>query len=155
GLRAQTRAVLEMKLDDIKLLMLSILTSSLSPKEKTPKMDSTKKLTFAKVANNLLKENKNVKEYDEEEHNEEFYDAQDTEVLDKFTTMFNQADSNPDKPDVVLVDMVLEHIGLTYVLRPFDMSAKVILKSFSVVNKISNTSSEFKHLAASEGYGNA
>ncbi|RIB20495.1 hypothetical protein C2G38_2179117 [Gigaspora rosea] len=117
-------------------------------------MDSTKKLTFAKVANNLLKENKNVKEYDEEEHNEEFYDAQDTEVY-KFTTMFNQADSNPDKPDVVLVDMVLEHIGLTYVLRPFDMSAKVILKSFSVVNKISNTSSEFKHLAASEGYGNA
>ncbi|CAG8659401.1 16413_t:CDS:10, partial [Gigaspora rosea] len=139
--------------------IIETVTSS-SPKEESPKMDSTEKLSFAKVANDLLKENKNVKGKGEssdeeapEEHNEEFYDAQDTELsnakmnqrmfefefrVDKFTTTFKQADSNPDKPDVVLVDMVLEHIGLTYVLRPFDMSAEVVLKSLSVVDKISD-----------------
>ncbi|KAF0448093.1 vacuolar protein sorting-associated protein 13 [Gigaspora margarita] len=69
--------------------------------------------------------------------------------------MFKQADSNPDKLDVVLVDMVLEHIGLIYVLRPFNMSAEVVLKSFSVVDKISDIGLEFKHLVASERYGNA
>ncbi|KAF0534769.1 vacuolar protein sorting-associated protein 13 [Gigaspora margarita] len=190
-------------------IMMSIIetvtSSSSSPKEEAPKMDSTEKPTFARVANDLLKENKNVKSKgwgernkhidnnmiaklglgkaqdlvlidsessDEEapEHNEEFYDAQDTGLsnvkmnqrmfefefrVDKFTTTLKQADSDPDKPDVVLVDMVLEHFGLTYVLRPFDMSAEVVLKSLSVVDKISDTGSKFKHLAASEGYGNA
>ncbi|RIB09561.1 hypothetical protein C2G38_2251306 [Gigaspora rosea] len=133
--------------------IIETVTSS-SPKEESPKMDSTEKLSFAKVANDLLKENKNVKGKGEssdeeapEEHNEEFYDAQDTELsnakmnqrmfefefrVDKFTTTFKQADSNPDKPDVVLVDMVLEHIGLTYVLRPFDMSAEVGYRNVQV-----------------------
>ncbi|CAG8764357.1 5769_t:CDS:2, partial [Gigaspora rosea] len=73
-----------------------------------------------------------------EKHNKEFYNI--------------QADSNPNKPDVVLVDIVLKHIDLTYVLHLFDMYAKVVLKSFSIVDKISDAGLEFKHLAAFEGY---
>ncbi|CAG8536787.1 2817_t:CDS:10, partial [Racocetra persica] len=106
-----------------------------------------------------------------EERNEEFFDAQDTDVsstaklnqrifefefrVDKFSTTLKKADPDVDKPEVILVDMVLEHFGLTYVLRPFDMSAEVVLKSLSIEDKMSDTGSEFKHLVASEGYGNA
>ncbi|CAG8552629.1 14898_t:CDS:10 [Dentiscutata erythropus] len=181
----------------------TVTSSSSSSKEEVPKIDPTDKMTFAKVANDLLKENKNTNtknrgweridhnmiaklglgksqglvlidsESDEdapEEHNEEFFDAQDANVssakmnqrmfefefkVDKFTTTLKKADIDPDKPEVVLVDMVLEHFGLTYVLRPFDMSAEVVLKSLSVEDKMTDTGSEFKHLAASEGYGNA
>jgi vacuolar protein sorting-associated protein 13A/C len=75
--------------------------------------------------------------------------------VDKFITTLKKADPDPHKPEVVLVDMVLEHFGLQYVLRPFDMSAEVVLKSLSIEDKISDNSSQFKHLAASEGYGNA
>ncbi|CAI2166885.1 9593_t:CDS:10 [Funneliformis geosporum] len=105
-----------------------------------------------------------------EEHPEEFFDAQDAGDpnnasvnqrtfefdfrVDKFTATLKKADPDSNKPEVVLVDMVLEHFGLSYVLRPFDMSAVVVLKSLSIEDKISNYS-EFKHLAASEGYGNA
>ncbi|KAF0448094.1 vacuolar protein sorting-associated protein 13 [Gigaspora margarita] len=45
-------------------IMMSIIetvTSSSSPKEEAPKLDLTEKLSFAKIANDLLKENKNVK----------------------------------------------------------------------------------------------
>jgi vacuolar protein sorting-associated protein 13A/C len=75
--------------------------------------------------------------------------------VDKFTATLKKADPDPHKPEVVLVDMVLEHFGLNYVLRPFDMSAEVVLKSLSIEDKISVNASEFKHIASSEGYGNA
>ncbi|CAG8450182.1 1456_t:CDS:10 [Cetraspora pellucida] len=176
------------------------------PKPELPNVDLSEKMSIAKAANELLKENKNSKSrgwerarhidnnmiaklglgkaHDlvlidsessdddvPEEHNEEFFDAQDTDVsstaklnqrifefefrVDKFSTTLKKADSDVDKPEVVLVDMVLEHFGLTYVLRPFDMSAEVVLKSLNIEDKMSDTGSEFKHLAASEGYGNA
>ncbi|RIB03347.1 hypothetical protein C2G38_2225364 [Gigaspora rosea] len=122
-------------------------------------MDSTEKLSLLKYSKReqkrlgktqdlVLIDSESSDEEAPEEHNEEFYDAQDTELsnakmkqrmfefefrVDKFTTTFKQA--NPDKPDVVLVDMV-------------------VLKSLSVVDKISDAGSEFKHLAASEGYRN-
>ncbi|CAG8448137.1 4681_t:CDS:10 [Diversispora eburnea] len=105
-----------------------------------------------------------------EDHAEEFFDAQDTEShqnakvnqrtfefefkVDKFITTVKKADPDPDKPEIVLVDMVLEHFGLNYVLSSFDMSAEVVLKSLSIEDKMSDTGSEFRHLAASEGYGN-
>ncbi|CAG8609296.1 9150_t:CDS:10, partial [Funneliformis caledonium] len=105
-----------------------------------------------------------------EESLEEFFDAQDAGDpnnasfkqrtfefdfrVDKFTATLKKADTDSNKPEVVLVDMVLEHFGLNYVLRPFDMSAIVVLKSLSIEDKISNYP-EFKHLASSEGYGNA
>nr|CAG8504476.1 8535_t:CDS:10 [Entrophospora candida]CAG8514013.1 6898_t:CDS:10 [Entrophospora candida] len=76
-------------------------------------------------------------------------------LIDKFTANLKKADPDPQKPEIILVDMALEHFGLNYTLRPFDMSAVVVLKSLSIEDKISDITSEFKHLAASEGYGNA
>ncbi|EXX73461.1 Vps13p [Rhizophagus irregularis DAOM 197198w] len=106
-----------------------------------------------------------------EDKQEEFFDAQDTDDsnnakvnqrifefvfrVDKFTATLKKADPDPNKPEVALVDMVLEHFGLNYVLRPFDMSAEVVLRSLSIEDKISVNASEFKHIVSSEGYGNA
>ncbi|CAG8559398.1 1542_t:CDS:10, partial [Racocetra fulgida] len=128
------------------------------------------KLGLGKTQDLVLIDSESSDDDAPEERNEEFFDAQDTDVsstaklnqrifefefrVDKFSTTLKKADSDVDKPEVILVDMVLEHFGLTYVLRPFDMSAEVVLKSLSIEDKM-DTGSEFKHLVASEGYGNA
>ncbi|CAG8518582.1 8655_t:CDS:10 [Ambispora gerdemannii] len=108
-------------------------------------------------------------EDDAEEH--EFYDAEEQELpqaakvnqrifefnfkVDKFSTAVKKANRDPTKPETLLVDMVLEHFNLNFVLRPFDMSAEIFLKSLSIEDKMSYSRSEFKHLAASEGYGSS
>ncbi|CAG8543869.1 1688_t:CDS:10, partial [Acaulospora colombiana] len=107
---------------------------------------------------------------DDEEETDEFFDAQDAGSsnnskasqrtfefefrVDKFIANVKQADPDPNKPEAMLVEMVLEHFGLNYVQGPFDMSAEVVLKSLSVEDKMSEAGTEFKHIAASEGYGN-
>ncbi|GES89872.1 vacuolar protein sorting-associated protein vps13 [Rhizophagus clarus] len=127
-----------------------------------------------KTSQDLVIDSASEGEENDESHEdkpEEFFDAQDTDDsnnakvnqrifefvfrVDKFTATLKKADPDPHKPEVVLVDMVLEHFGLNYVLRPFDMSAEVVLKSLSIEDKISVNASEFKHIASSEGYGNA
>src|SRR5256885_13396623 len=74
--------------------------------------------------------------------------------VDRFSTSVKQSNRDPNKPETLLVDMVLKEFGLHYVLRPFDMSADVVLKSLTIEDKISYSESEFKHLVSSEGYNN-
>ncbi|CAG8516340.1 7059_t:CDS:10 [Ambispora leptoticha] len=109
-------------------------------------------------------------EEDDAEENE-FFDAEEQELpqtakvnqrifefkfkVDRFSTTVKKANRDPNKPEKLLVDMVLEHFNLDFVLRPFDMSAEIFLKSLSIEDKMSYSGSEFKHLAASEGYGNS
>ncbi|KAG9302115.1 hypothetical protein G9A89_020549 [Geosiphon pyriformis] len=105
----------------------------------------------------------------EDTEENEFYDAEESEIpntakvnqkifefkfqIDKLSTTVKKANHDRNKSETLLVDMVLEHFGLHFVLRPFDMSAEVVLKSLNVEDKMSYSGSEFKHLASSEGYG--
>ncbi|CAG8475084.1 9038_t:CDS:10, partial [Acaulospora morrowiae] len=107
---------------------------------------------------------------EDDEEADEFFDAQDTDSsnnskanqrtfefefrVDKFIANVKKADPDPNKPEVMLVDMVFQHFGLNYVQGAFDMSAEVVLKSLSIEDKMSENGTEFKHIAASEGYGN-
>ncbi|RMZ76184.1 hypothetical protein DV737_g4952, partial [Chaetothyriales sp. CBS 132003] len=67
-------------------------------------------------------------------------------------SLFRAHDSDPTK-DELLVELVAEHFGFGFYLRPFDMFAEVSLGSMSIDDHIEEeTLPEFKQLVSSKGF---
>lgn len=64
-----------------------------------------------------------------------------------------RSDPNGKQPDSLLVELVAEHFQLDFFQRPYDMVAKVLLKSLNVEDYIEeNPSPEFKQIVSSRGF---
>ena len=74
-------------------------------------------------------------------------------TVDRLQGCLFKADPEGKKPDKLLVELVAEHFGLNFYLRPFDMVAKVRLNSLVVEDHIETDSiPDFKRIVSSEAY---
>ena len=75
-------------------------------------------------------------------------------TVDKLQGSLYRSDSDGDKPDQLLVELIAEHFYLDFYLRPYDMVAEVLLKSLIVEDHIDeDPSPEFKKIVSSQGFG--
>ncbi|KAF2674902.1 vacuolar protein sorting-associated protein 13 [Microthyrium microscopicum] len=73
-------------------------------------------------------------------------------TVDKLQGSLYKSDPDGKKPDTLLVELIAEHFGFDFTLRPYDMSAEVKLQSLIVEDHIEeNPVPEFKNLIYSEG----
>lgn len=70
-------------------------------------------------------------------------------TVDELRGSLYKSDPEGRKQDMLLVDLVAEHFGLEFYLRPFDMSAEVSLGSVTMEDFVSNPSAEFKSIISS------
>lgn len=74
-------------------------------------------------------------------------------TVDKLQGSLYRSDPDEKKPDQLLVELVAEHFGFEFYLRPFDMVAEVVLSSLTVDDHIeADPSPEFKQIISSIGF---
>lgn len=74
-------------------------------------------------------------------------------TVDKLQGSLYRSDADGKQPDELLVELVAEHFQLDFYLRPYDMVAKVLLKSLNVEDHIeAEPSPEFKQIISSRGF---
>jgi len=73
--------------------------------------------------------------------------------IDKFSGELRQADVDPNKPERLLANVVLEHFSMSFLLRPSDMTIKINLKSLNIQDSMEH-GSEFKYLVTSKSVEN-
>ncbi|KAI5802352.1 hypothetical protein FPQ18DRAFT_313508 [Pyronema domesticum] len=73
-------------------------------------------------------------------------------TVDKLQGSLSRADPEGIKPDKELVTLVAEHFALDVSIRPYDLSAEVVLKSLNVEDLIDeDPSPDFKRIVTSDG----
>ncbi|KAK3299597.1 uncharacterized protein B0H64DRAFT_389102 [Chaetomium fimeti] len=70
-------------------------------------------------------------------------------TVDKLRGSLYRSDPQRQKPDQLLVELVAEHFGVEFNLRPFDMGADVTLGSVTVDDFVENPPAEFKSIVSS------
>ena len=74
-------------------------------------------------------------------------------TVDKLQGSLYQSDPDGKKADKLLVELVAEHFGFDFYLRPFDMVAEVVLKSLTMDDHIEEEPiPEFKQIISSKGF---
>lgn len=71
-------------------------------------------------------------------------------AVDRVQASIFRSNSDPAKPDRLLVNAVLEGFQLEFALRPFDMSVDVLLRSLYIEDKMTQDKNEFRHLVTSD-----
>ncbi|BFZ60577.1 Vacuolar protein sorting-associated protein 13 [Saitoella coloradoensis] len=75
-------------------------------------------------------------------------------TVDKLQGSLYKQNADRRKPDELLVDIVLEHFALDFMLRPYDMVADVVLKTLHVEDRMDTLSPpEFRRLITSARVG--
>lgn len=75
-------------------------------------------------------------------------------TVDKLQGSLYRSDAEGRKPDQLLAELVADHFHLDFYQRPFDMVAKVLLKSLNVDDYIEeDPRPEFKKIISSKGFG--
>jgi vacuolar protein sorting-associated protein 13A/C len=74
-------------------------------------------------------------------------------AVDRVQASIFRSNSDPSKPDRLLVNAVLEGFQLEFALRPFDMSVDVLLRSLYIEDKMTQEKNEFRHLVTSDQLG--
>lgn len=75
--------------------------------------------------------------------------------VDRVQTSVFRSNADPNRPDRLLANAVLEGFHLEFALRPFDMSVDVLLRSLYVEDKIVDDKTEFRHFITSKKLGAA
>ncbi|KAK4132156.1 vacuolar protein sorting-associated protein 13 [Trichocladium antarcticum] len=70
-------------------------------------------------------------------------------TVDKLKGSLYRSDPDRKKPDQLLVDLVAEHFGVEFHLRPYDMGAEVSLGSVTVDDFVENPPAEFRSIVSS------
>ena len=74
-------------------------------------------------------------------------------TVDKLRGSLYQSDPDGKNADKLLVELVVEHFQFDFCLRPFDMTAEVVLKSLTVDDHIEEEPiPEFKQIISSKGF---
>ena len=73
-------------------------------------------------------------------------------TVDRLQGSLFRADPDGIKPDKELVSLTAEHFDLVFAIRPYDMSAEVVLKSLNVEDLVDeDPSPDFKRIITSDG----
>jgi len=70
--------------------------------------------------------------------------------VDRVQASIFRSNPDPNKPDRLLANAVLEGFRFEFGLRPYDMSVDVLLRSLYVEDKMVEDDTEFRHLVTSE-----
>jgi vacuolar protein sorting-associated protein 13A/C len=70
-------------------------------------------------------------------------------TVDKLKGSLYRSDPERKRPDDLLVELVAEHFGVEFHLRPYDMGAEVSLGSVTVDDFVENPPAEFKSIVSS------
>lgn len=74
-------------------------------------------------------------------------------TVDKLQGSLYKADTDPTKPERLLVQLVADHFQFDFYLRPFEMGAEVVLKALNIEDQIDeDPSPDFKRIITSEGF---
>ena len=74
-------------------------------------------------------------------------------TVEKLQGSLYRSDPDGKKADKLLVELIAEHFGFDFYLRPYDMVAEVVLKKLNVDDHIEqDPTPEFKKIVSSEGF---
>ncbi|GAA5925213.1 hypothetical protein JCM10213_008734 [Rhodosporidiobolus nylandii] len=139
-------------------------TSFAPSRSKVPKDDDEDHLSVGDTDSERGREGDGEDDEDEGAK-EEFYETQDIAdgkqnihqktfefsfAVDRVQASIFRSNPDPNKPDRLLANAVLEGFQLEFGLRPFDMSVDVLLRSLYIEDKMTEQKGDFRHLVTSE-----
>ncbi|KAK4120703.1 vacuolar protein sorting-associated protein 13 [Parathielavia appendiculata] len=135
-------------------------SASSQPRGWSERRISTPLLPFSTQQEAIILEDDDI-----DDHDDKFEDAKDGSsgeqlriqqrifefrfTVDKLKGSLYRSDPERKRPDDLLVELVAEHFGVEFHLRPYDMGAEVSLGSVTVDDFVDNPPAEFKSIVSS------